>query len=119
MPTPQDEGTALAARTVMNFVGQGVTATDDAANGRTNVTIPGALGGSGSLTFVIGSNQSNVVTVTHNRGSTGYAAVASPTTMPASAVTLVVLNKTANSFQVQGFIATKVALTLAFDWHLA
>lgn len=102
----------------MNFVGQGVTAADDSANGRTNVTIPGALGGSGSLTFTTGSNQSNVVTVTHNRGTTGYAATAVPTTMPGTTVTLVVLNKTANSFQVQGLITTKVALTLNFDWTL-
>jgi len=39
--TVQDEGTALPAETKLNFVGAGVTATDDAANTRTNVTIPG------------------------------------------------------------------------------
>lgn len=39
--TIQDEGVALAARTGLNFVGVGVTATDDSANNRTNVTIPG------------------------------------------------------------------------------
>jgi hypothetical protein len=46
--TVQDEGTALAARTKLNFVGAGVTATDDSANGRTNVTIPGGSGGTGT-----------------------------------------------------------------------
>lgn len=35
----QDEGTPLPSRGALNFVGSGVTATDDAANNRTNVTI--------------------------------------------------------------------------------
>lgn len=38
----RDEGTALTVRPDLNFVGAGVTAADDSANGRTNVTIPGA-----------------------------------------------------------------------------
>lgn|GEM_PF-1991599 len=42
----QDEGVALAARTKINFIGGGVTATDDAANGRIVVNIPGG-GGTG------------------------------------------------------------------------
>lgn len=37
----QDEGTALTVRNALNFVGAGVTATDDAAGGRTKITIPG------------------------------------------------------------------------------
>ena len=36
----QDEGVALTQRATINFVGAGVTATDDAANTRTLVTIP-------------------------------------------------------------------------------
>jgi hypothetical protein len=41
--TLQDEGAALGTqRTTWNFIGAGVTAADDAANGRTNITIPGA-----------------------------------------------------------------------------
>lgn len=50
-PTPppsflgsQDEGTALPFRGRIDYAGSGVTATDDAANGRTVVTIPGAGG---------------------------------------------------------------------------
>jgi hypothetical protein len=39
-----DEGTRLPARTRLNFVGAGVTATDDAANDTTTVTIPGDVG---------------------------------------------------------------------------
>lgn len=40
--TIQDEGVILTSRTTLNFVGAGVTATDDSANGRTVVTIAGA-----------------------------------------------------------------------------
>jgi hypothetical protein len=47
--TIQDEGTPLAARPTLNFTGAGVTATDDGANNRINVTIPG--GGGGALTI--------------------------------------------------------------------
>ena len=39
-----DEAVALAMRPRINFVGTGVTAVDDAANDRTNVTIPGVVG---------------------------------------------------------------------------
>lgn len=39
----QDEGTTLTARSKLNFIGGGVTAADDSANDRTNVTIPGAV----------------------------------------------------------------------------
>ena len=38
----QDEGTALTARTTLNFVGAGVVATDDVAGTRTTVTIAGS-----------------------------------------------------------------------------
>jgi len=37
----QDEAANLAQRPTINFIGAGVTATDDAGNNRTNVTIPG------------------------------------------------------------------------------
>jgi hypothetical protein len=40
----QDEGTAQTLRSKLNFVGAGVTVTDDAVNGRTIVTIPGGGG---------------------------------------------------------------------------
>ena len=46
--TIQDEGIALTQRPSLNFVGTGVTASDDSANNATVVTIPG--GGSGSQT---------------------------------------------------------------------
>lgn len=41
--TIADEGTARTARNTLNFVGAGVTATDDSGNNRTNVTVPGVL----------------------------------------------------------------------------
>jgi hypothetical protein len=40
--TVQDEGIALPARPIINITGAGATATDDAANGRTNVAIAGS-----------------------------------------------------------------------------
>ena len=39
--TIKDEGSALTQRTNLNFVGDGVTATDDAGDNETTVTIPG------------------------------------------------------------------------------
>lgn len=39
--TVQDEGAHLAQRQVVNFVGAGVTASDDATNGQTVVTVSG------------------------------------------------------------------------------
>jgi len=40
----QDEGTPLPFQPTINFIGAGVIATDDPANNRTNVTIPGGAG---------------------------------------------------------------------------
>lgn len=39
--TIEDEGTILPARKYLNFIGAGVTASDDSANNATKVTIPG------------------------------------------------------------------------------
>lgn len=39
--TAADEGTALTPRTILNFQGAGVVATDDPVNGRTNVVVTG------------------------------------------------------------------------------
>lgn len=47
----QDEAVNLTVRPTINFTGAGVTATDDAGNNRTNVTIPGGGGGGGVLAF--------------------------------------------------------------------
>ena len=49
----QDEGSALTQRAVLNFVGAGVTVTDDAANTRTVITIPGG-GAGGAVDSVFG-----------------------------------------------------------------
>jgi Concanavalin A-like lectin/glucanases superfamily len=40
--TIADEGIGLTTRNTLDFIGAGVTATDDAANNKTKVTIPGA-----------------------------------------------------------------------------
>jgi hypothetical protein len=42
--TIQNEGSALTQRTIIDFVGDGVTATDDVANQKTIVTIPNGSG---------------------------------------------------------------------------
>ena len=42
----QDEGVALPVQSTLNFVGAGVTATNDAGGSRTLITIPGGGGGS-------------------------------------------------------------------------
>ena len=119
MPTVQDEGVALTPRSVMNFVGKNITASDDAANNRTVVTLVSALTGNGSLTFVATSVVSNTITITHNRGQTGYAVALTPTSgSGTNNVNLVCLNKTATTFDVQGILAAKVAETLTFDWIL-
>ena len=48
----RDEGVTLPKRPFLNFVGAGVTVTDDPASGETDVTIPGG-GGGGSTTLVL------------------------------------------------------------------
>jgi len=41
--TIQEEGISLTQRTVINFIGDGITASDDAANSRTNITLDATL----------------------------------------------------------------------------
>jgi len=53
--TIEDEGTPLTQRTNLNFVGAGVTITDDAGNDATKVTITSG-GGSGTVTEVSSAN---------------------------------------------------------------
>ena len=77
------------------------------------------LSGSGTLTFVNTTVVSNTITITHNRGVLGYQVAVSITSGSATNnVNLVVLNKTANTFDVQAIIANKVNETLTFDWVL-
>lgn len=45
----KDEGTARTQRANLNFIGSGVTATDNSGTGATDVTIPGATGGATDL----------------------------------------------------------------------
>lgn len=92
----QEEGSALTARTKINFVGAGLTATDDAANSRTNVTVatflntlatqgnvnvgtqvtgtlPVANGGTGAttLTGILQGNGTGAVTTITNSSTVG------------------------------------------------
>ncbi len=57
----QDEAVALTARAALNFTGAGVTATDNAASGRTDVTIPGAAVSSSIQTSATALNTTNTI----------------------------------------------------------
>ena len=61
----RDDGTAVTARGAIDFVGAGVTLTDDAAGARTVVTIPD--GGAGPLSGVAGV-LTRTATTTHDNG---------------------------------------------------
>lgn len=56
----QDEGVAVPARANLNFVGAGVTVTDDATNNQTDVTIAGG-GSSGATVATLWHDESVVV----------------------------------------------------------
>jgi len=82
----RDEGTALPARGSINFVGAGVTATDDSTNGRTVVTVPGGISptlveAKGDL--LIGSADDTLVRLPI--GPDGYRLTARPGATPALA----------------------------------
>jgi hypothetical protein len=55
--TIADEGTPLTARTTLDFVGSGVTVTDDSGNDKTIVTINGDGGGGLTWSEVTGTSQ--------------------------------------------------------------
>jgi hypothetical protein len=62
-PTLRDEGVVLPSRSGgIDFIGAGVTATDDPTSGRTLVTIPGASGGGSTYNFT-GSGLTGVIDV--------------------------------------------------------
>lgn len=52
--TVQEEGTNLTSRSIINFVGAGITATDDSANSRTNITLDADLSAIAALTGTSG-----------------------------------------------------------------
>lgn len=60
-----DEGTLLATRAKLNFVGAGVTVTDDAANDEIDITIPGGGGGgAGDLQVMDGAVETDPAVAT-------------------------------------------------------
>jgi len=73
--TIEDEGVPLAARTGLNFIGAGVTATDNAGTDATDVTIPGgvAVANIGSTAETVGGAVDNGVAVTASRSDHKHA----------------------------------------------
>lgn len=68
----QDEGTPLAQRAKLNFIGPGVTATDNPGQGATDVIIPGGGGGTwGSITGTL-SDQTDLQTALDGKSDTGH-----------------------------------------------
>jgi hypothetical protein len=75
-PTIQDEGVSLTVRTKINFVGSGATVTDDPANGRTQVAIPGASGGANPDNALIGTLVGDATTDNSTTFQSAYTTVA-------------------------------------------
>lgn len=61
--TVQDEGSGVTPRSILNFVGASITAADDAANTRTNVTVAPTATFRTSHGFVIGGALAATVNV--------------------------------------------------------
>lgn len=60
--TIEDEGTALNQRTILDFIGPGITAADDAPNARTTVTVPGSSFPGVFVPFILPLAPSDMVT---------------------------------------------------------
>jgi hypothetical protein len=87
----QDEGTAQTHRAALNFVGDGVSVTDDVANNRSQITITG--GGAGSQTPWLSDIDANTWKLKNAGGiAVGTAAPVNPT--PAGSVSVNVAGST-------------------------
>jgi hypothetical protein len=74
-----------------------------------------SIGGGATLAFA--NATTTTMTVTHNRGQVGYAVGLTPTTAPGtSTISMAVLNKTANTFDVQGTSVGRITFSMTFDW---
>ena len=73
--TIEDEGVPLTARTGLNFIGAGVTATDNAGTDATDVTIPGgvAVANIGSTAETVGGAVADGVAATASRSDHKHA----------------------------------------------
>ena len=56
------------------------------------------------------------MTVTHNRGNTNYNVGMVLTSVPVNPTSLSMINKTANTFDVQGVTASALTGSMTFDW---
>lgn len=67
--TIQDEGSGLAARSTMNFIGSGITAVDNSGSSRTDISIDTKLNSIASLTLGVGD-------IIYASGSTAFSNLA-------------------------------------------
>jgi len=93
--TAQEEGAGLTQRTIINFIGSGLTAADDAGNTRTNISVDSDLNalasntgnglwartstGAGSVRTITGT--ANEITLTNGDGVSGNPTVSLPATI--------------------------------------
>lgn len=94
--TVQEEGSGLTGRSTLNFIGSGITATDDAPNSRTNVTIAaflntlatagtvGLASGNISGTLAVGNGGTGATTLTgllQGNGTGAFTAIGNSSTV--------------------------------------
>lgn len=111
--TAQEEGTSLTSRSIVNFIGATVTAADDAANNRTNVTInaaplasPTFTGIPAAPTAAVDTNTTQLATTAYVVGQ-GYAKLAGPTfTGTTTTASLVTTNLRVGTATTAGFVLT-------------
>lgn len=113
--TIEDEGTPLATRTKLNFVGAGVTVTDDSGDDATVVTISG--GGSGTVDTIVAGNNIDVDATDPANPIVSATEVSLPeylvasSTAPADVISLAdyVCDGTADQVQIQAAIDAAIA----------
>lgn len=80
----QDEGTLVGTRATLNFTGAGVTASDDAANNRVVINIPGGGGGGGGPHDHTSADGSGVLTGDEHDSFSEYYGLGTPPAAPST-----------------------------------
>lgn len=95
--TIQDEGVSLPQRSILDFVGDNVTATDDAANGRTLITVTGLITADNGLTANTSTNVQLGGTLLHNTSITGAYKLSFSSTVLDAALSVINTNSTSGA----------------------